>query len=99
MSERKYWFWPVPPPKPSMREIATGVAEQYGLTLDELRSPCRARRYSIPRQEAYALIHATGRFSLPQIGRFFRKCDHTAVWHGVRAHQARQQAAQEIIAA
>lgn len=92
MSERAYWFWVSPEPPPSMRDISKAVAERHGLTLDDLRSPRRYRRIAHPRQEAMALIYATGRFSMPQVARFFRKIDHTTVLHAVRAHKARSEA-------
>ena len=79
--------------KRTMREIAEDVAQAHRLTLDELKTPTHARRIAWPRQEAMAAMHATGRYSYPQIGRFFGM-DHTSVIHGVRAHKARQQGAQ-----
>lgn len=79
------------PPPPTMREIATEVATKHGLTLDELRGPQRARRFAHPRQEAFALAMATGRFSTPQVGRFFGDRDHATVIYGVRAYEARER--------
>lgn len=94
MSERKYWFRVLPEgERPTMRGIATEVAERHGVSLDELRSPARPRRLARPRLEAYALIYATGHFSMPQIARFFRRLDHTTVLKGIRSHYARAEAA------
>jgi chromosomal replication initiator protein len=84
-----YWFWIEPPTRPTMREIAGLIAERHGLRLDELTGPAKPYRISHPRQEAYALIYATGRFSLPQIGRFFGNRDHTTVYYGIRAYEDR----------
>lgn len=73
----------------TMREIASQVADRYGLALDELRGPSRARPVCWPRQEAMFLCYKTGRFSLPQIGRFFGDRDHTTVLHAIRAVEKR----------
>lgn len=83
--------------KRTMREIAADVAQAHRLTLDDLRQPTHARRIAWPRQEAMAAIRATGRYSYPQIGRFFGM-DHTSVIHGVRAHKARTAQAETLSA-
>lgn len=92
MSERSYWFWIPPIPPPTMREIATDVAQRHGVTLAELRGPCRAYRIAHPRQEAFALIKAAGRQSSPQIGRYFGGRDHSTVLHGIKMHKKRSAA-------
>ena len=89
------WVWPH---RRSMREIAADVAARHGLTLDELKSPQRARRIAWPRQEAMKEIYDTGRFSLPQIGGFFGGRDHTTVLHAIRAHAKRLAEAQGVAA-
>lgn len=76
----------------SMAEICADVAARYGVTAEALRGVSRVRTLAWPRQHAYAEMYATGRFSLPQIGRFFGWRDHTTILHGVRAHKARQAA-------
>jgi len=81
------------PPPPTMREIAAMVAERYGLTMDDLKSPSQERRISWPRQEAMALIRKNTRQSYPQIGRFLGGRDHTTVMHGVRRHAKRMEEA------
>lgn len=83
------------------REIAETVAAKHGLTLKELFEPTHRWRISHARQEAFALCYARrdlsrGQFdpySLPAIGRYFRR-DHTTVLWGVRAYARRQAAAQ-----
>lgn len=81
-----------------MKEIASEVAERHELTLEDLRGPSRYRTVAWARQEAMALIRAEGRYSYPQIGRFFGGRDHTTILVGVRHHEARQ-AAREGMAA
>jgi chromosomal replication initiation ATPase DnaA len=71
----------------AMRAIAEEHAEAAGVTLDDLRGPCRARRYFAPRQAAMAEIQATGQYSYPQIGRFFNR-DHTSVLTAVQRYRA-----------
>lgn len=74
----------------TMREIAQAVAASWELSLDDLKGPARQRRIAHPRQEAFAQIHAQGRYSLTQIGQFFGGRDHTTVLSGLRAYAARQ---------
>lgn len=70
-------------------QIAGDVAEQYGLTLAELRQPTRSHRISHPRHHAMWALRETGKFSFPWIANFFRLRDHTTVMYGVRAHARR----------
>lgn len=79
----------IDPPTDSMRTILEHIALHYGLSVEALKGPCRARQVAWPRQEAMWLMHKTGRYSLPQIGRFLGYRDHTTVLHGIRRHQAR----------
>lgn len=76
-----------------MSEIAARVALIHDLTVVELRSPVRTINISHPRQEAMLIMHEAG-YSMPRIGRFFRR-DHTTVLHGIRAAKARMAKAPE----
>lgn len=80
---------PTPPPPITMAQILARVAEKHGLTVADLKGPRIAPRFSHPRQEAMHAMHAVGRWSLPQIGRFLGGRDHTTVLHGVRRHAQR----------
>jgi chromosomal replication initiator protein len=82
----------IPKRAPTMREIAELVAERRGLTLEELRGSSRVHKVCHPRQEAMALIMAQGRFSYPQVGRFFDR-DHSTVIHAVQAYAERVEKA------
>jgi chromosomal replication initiator protein len=73
----------------TMRAIAHGVAEHFGITLAEMRSVTRLARISRPRQEAMRQMYATGLYSNAQIARFFGLKDHKTVVHGRRAAEAR----------
>lgn len=89
------WRGPItvrqPPPK-SMAQIAAEVAERYGVTVADLRFGGKARRFSIPRQEAMAEMHATGWWTLMDIGRYFGGAHHSTVMHAVRAASTRVRA-------
>jgi chromosomal replication initiator protein len=63
-----------------MREVAL----EYGITLTELRSDDRQRKYAWPRQIAYIRLFDETKLSYPQIARLMGKKDHTTVMHGVK---------------
>lgn len=73
----------------TMRDVAIEVAARHGSTIAELRGCSRQRCVAWARQEAFAEIYSLGRFSLPQIGRFFGDRDHTTVLFGIRRHKER----------
>lgn len=75
----------------SMAGVARDVAQRHQVSVNELRGPQRNRRVAHPRQEAFAMCRASGRFSLTQIGCYFGNRDHTTVLYGVRAYAARQR--------
>ncbi len=84
------------------RRIRAIVADRYGLTPAQLRSPCRQRTVAEARQVAMYLIRVdlcwplgTGararneRFPAQRIGRLLGGRDHATVLHGVGAIAAR----------
>lgn len=75
----------------TMLQIASLVAVQHGITLDDLRGGERSRRFSHPRQQAMAAMAEAG-FSSTRIGRFLGSRDHTTVLHGIAMHRERQEA-------
>lgn len=77
---------------PSVRSIMAEVASRSGVTVEELVSQSRLRRIAWPRQEAMYVVRALGRFSLPQIGRFFGGRDHTTVLAAINAYEERVRA-------
>lgn len=74
--------------RPSMRCIAEDIAERYGLSMVELIGNRPHQYVSRPRQEAMAAMHATGKFSTTQIGKFFGR-DHSTISHGIKKHRQR----------
>lgn len=75
--------------KAKMREIASSVAMDRGMTLEDLLSNSKVRRIAHARfiawKEIYDRRDKNGNrvFSLNQIGSYFGK-DHTTVMHGIR---------------
>jgi chromosomal replication initiator protein len=78
-----------PPSERSMAEIKTVVSAQFGITADELISPARTARVSLPRQLAMYLARELTDESLPSIGRAFGGRDHTTVLHALRRTEQR----------
>lgn len=70
-------------------EIATSIAEQYGVTVEDLKGQSRHAYVTTPRLAAYAAAIETGRYSLAQIGRFFGGRDHSTIHKGAKRHLAR----------
>jgi chromosomal replication initiation ATPase DnaA len=68
--------------------VVMDVAERNALTVEMLLSDRRYRAITHPRQECYALLYATGRYSLPLIASWFG-VDHTTVLHGRKAFSKR----------
>lgn len=70
--------------KPSMREISRATAAQFKITVSELHTSRRLRKFVWPRQIAMALCRELSGRSLPDIGQFFGGRDHTTVMHACR---------------
>ncbi len=72
--------------------IAYQVCQKHRITLAQLRGKQRARCFAWPRQEVMYRASKETSASLPEIGRYLDR-DHTTVIHGIRAHEARMEAA------
>lgn len=70
----------------SMCAIVRQVAERHGVPVHHVVGVSRSPEHVKPRTEAMYLIRETGRFSYPQIGRFFGR-DHSTVIAAVRRHK------------
>lgn len=70
-----------------LSEILKEVAEDDGLTVDDLTGECRERRIAWPRQRAYyrAFVECP-HLSYPEIARRIGGRDHTTILHGVRRY-------------
>ena len=58
------------------------IAEQYGITIDDLTSKKRNREIAMPRQIAMYMCREMIGLSTTAIGRSFGNRDHTTVMHG-----------------
>lgn len=68
--------------RPTMEQISEVVAEEFGVSVAELKSKSRLRRMCAPRQVAMWLGRKLTLGSLEDIGRFFER-DHTTVLYGM----------------
>jgi len=71
-----------------MRTIMDEVAAQYGVLVDDLRSPARHATFVKPRQEFFFRAASETNASLVQVGEFCIR-DHTTVLHGIATHCTR----------
>lgn len=71
------------------QEIIREIAEDHGLTVSDLLSPSRCRKYAWPRQEAMLRMREETELSYPQIARLLRRKDHTSVIWGEKAARKR----------
>jgi hypothetical protein len=77
---------PVPltlPPGEGFGRVASAVAAEFGVTLEDLLGERRHAPIAEARQVAMALGQRCCGYSLPRIGRLLRR-DHTTVLHGIR---------------
>ncbi len=66
----------------SPEAILEAVAQEFNITVSELKGPRRMRRISVPRQMAMYLLRDLSQLSFPQIGELLGGRDHTTVMHG-----------------
>lgn len=66
--------------KVNIEDIQSIVAQEYSITVDEIKSKQRSERLSFPRQIAIYIACEITDLSLPDIGKFFNK-DHSTVIH------------------
>jgi chromosomal replication initiator protein len=60
------------------------VAEEFGVSLHDLKARCRQKTIVFPRQIAMYLSRELTELSLPEIGNFFGGKDHTTVLHAYK---------------
>jgi chromosomal replication initiator protein len=78
-------LYPHTSPQPrTLAEIQAAACRHFNLTPEELLSPSRAARVAWPRQVAMYLARELTDESLPAIGRYFGRRDHTTVMYAVR---------------
>jgi len=77
-------------PPASLTQLLRQVAEERGISAADLKGRARAPAIAAARQIFMARAYATGRFSLPQIGRFLKR-HHTTILYGVRTHAGKEE--------
>jgi len=77
-----------------LEAAARAAGSVFHVPLHHLRSKRRA--YAIARQVAYWCAYERTPASLPCIARYFNKCDHTTVLHGIRKAKARRESDPEF---
>lgn len=82
---------PLPVRTPSLHQVITAVAEEFGVTTTMLLNATRAPLPALARHAAMAMLRRLTLLSLPQIGRHMRR-DHTTVLHGIRRVEAMAKA-------
>jgi len=73
------WKGPLPRVR-TMARILAEVSEETGISVAAMKGPSRYRIIVYPRQEAMWRMVNEGRWSLPQIGRFFNRDHTTVIW-------------------
>ena len=63
-------------------QILQTIAQEFGVTLEELLSHSRSQRVAFPRQVAMYLLREESELSLPKIGEMLGGRDHTTVMYG-----------------
>jgi chromosomal replication initiator protein len=63
-------------------QIIRTIADEYGITVDELLSSSRSQRVALPRQIAMYILREESDLSLPKIGEILGGRDHTTVMYG-----------------
>lgn len=73
---------------PDVVEILTHIAEQYGVTVEDILGHSHAQQAVEPRHEAMAVVFELNRYTLAQLGSIFNKTGN-AVAFGLRRHYQR----------
>lgn len=68
--------------KPAIKvdDIQRIIADEYGISVDDIKSKQRSERFAFPRQVAIYITCELTDMSLPDIGKFFNK-DHSTIIH------------------
>jgi len=63
-------------------QILNTIAQEYGISMEDLLSHSRSQRVSFPRQVAMYMLREESELSLPKIGELLGGRDHTTVMYG-----------------
>ena len=72
---------------PRWKLILREVCALHGVTLDQLTSHNRSKKFINARMLAYYRLHKELGLSLPQIGRYIGDRDHSTVFYGIKRHE------------
>lgn len=70
----------------SLAVIMNQVSEKYGVSIVDIKSKRRSKRFMIPRMEFYWRARHESKASYPDIGRFCGGRDHTTVLYGANKY-------------
>ena len=87
----------VAPPHPTVQRICQAVAQEWGVTTQDIVSARRPRELLEPRQAAMGLARQLTPHSYPTIARIMRR-DHSTLTNTLRNFQGRMQAGGEFAA-
>ena len=63
-------------------QILNTIAQEYGISMEDLLSQSRSQRVAFPRQVAMYMLREESELSLPKIGEILGGRDHTTVMYG-----------------
>lgn len=75
-------------PRSTADSIIKDVAQKHNMTVSQLMTRCRRRRFAWARHEAFNRLYLETRLSLPSIAQMF-DMHHTSVLWGIWAHRKR----------
>ncbi len=78
----------------TLRQIKQAVADEFGMTPEDLESPSREDKYAVPRHYAMLLCVELTDYTYGQIGAAFGNRNHATVIAGVDRAAGRRQTAQ-----
>lgn len=70
----------------TLRQAAKRASVEFDrlVTVEALQANCKSQYHAQPRWFVMAYMHATGRYSMPQIARALKLKDHTTILYGLR---------------
>lgn len=72
---------------PKWKLILREVCELHGVTMDQLTSHNRSKKFIAARMLAYYRLNKELNLSLPQIGRYIGDRDHSTVFYGIKRYE------------
>jgi hypothetical protein len=73
---------------PDVAQILRHIAEQYGITPEDILGHSHSQEYVEPRHEAFAVVYELNRYTLAELGRLFDKTSN-GIAYGLKRHYER----------